>query len=170
LTERRHDVNGREPFPHLVVRPIEAGDEERLRRVFHRLSRESIHRRFFTLFPEPPTALLHQLTAVDHDQREALVVLDGDELVATASWDRPAGTAGEAEIAVLVEDSWQHRGLGRALVRMLGREAVQHGITVFTATTLSDNRAAIRLGLAAGRPSRVDFDGPETHMTFPLAG
>src|SRR5437879_4442671 len=118
-------MNGHGPFPDLVVRPVEPDDAERLRRFFGRLSDQTVYRRFFTLFPAPPPAVLAHLLSGDGRDHESLAVLDGDEIVALAGWDRLAGDAAgdgetdEAEIAVLVEDAWQHRGLGRALVRML---------------------------------------------------
>jgi|SRR5581483_1204482 len=162
-------MNGRDPFPDLEVRPVQADDVDRVRRLFERLSPESIYRRFFTLFPAPPPSVLQHLTVVDHGDHEALAVLDGNEIVALASWDRPTHAADEAEIAVLVEDAWQHHGLGRALVRMLTGEATRHGIHVLKATVLADNHPARRLATTVGHPDAVVLDGPETFYTFSLA-
>jgi len=161
-------MNGRVPFPNLVARPVEGTDAERVQRLFERLSPESVYRRFFTLFPAPPANVLRQLTDVDHVDHEALAVLDGDEIVALASWDRPAHATDEAEIAILVEDSWQHRGLGRALLRMLSGEAARRGISVLNATVLADNHPARHLASVA-HPATVVLDGPETFYTFSLA-
>jgi len=162
-------MNGRDPFPALTVRPVEAGDLERVRRLFGRLSPESVYRRFFTMFPAPPASVLQHLTAVDHADHESLAALDADEIVALVSWDRPAAGAAEAEIAILVEDAWQHRGLGRALVRMLTAEAARHGIAVLNATVLADNHPARHLATTVARPDSVVMDGPETFYTFSVA-
>jgi GNAT superfamily N-acetyltransferase len=162
-------MNGRDPFPGLEVRPVDPDDADRVRRLFQRLSPESIYRRFFTLFPAPPASVLRRLTAVDHGDHEALAVIDGDEIVAIASWDRPAHATDEAEIAVLVEDAWQHKGLGRALVRMLTGDAARHGITVLNATVLADNHPARHLAATVAHPDSVVMDGPETFYTFNLA-
>ena len=162
-------MNGRVPFPNLSVRPVEPGDEQRVRRLFDRLSAESIYRRFFTLFPSPPANVVRHMTVVDHKDHEALAVFDGDEIVAIASWDRPAHAAEEAEIAVLVEDAWQHKGLGRALVRMLGGQAARSGIGVLNATVLADNHPARHLAATVAHPESVVLDGPETFYTFSLA-
>ena len=84
------------------------------------------------------------LTNVDHDRREALVACDGDEIVAVARYDgRPGGI--DAEIAVTVEDGWQHRGVGKRLARRLALVARDHGFERFIATMLADNREAIGL-------------------------
>ena len=55
-------MNGRDPYPALTVRPVQADDAERVRRLFERLSPESIYRRFFTLFPAPPLNVVRHLT------------------------------------------------------------------------------------------------------------
>jgi GNAT superfamily N-acetyltransferase len=162
-------VNGCAPLPELVARPIRADDRERLLRLFERLSPETVYRRFFTLFPAPPPGVLRYLaTAGDHDH-ERLAALDGDEIVAVAGWDRPVHDGDEAEVAVLVEDAWQHRGVGRTLVHMLTADAAREGISVLTATVLTDNHPARRLAVGMARPERVAIDGPETSFTFRLA-
>ena len=162
-------MNGRDPFPNLEVRPVDADDADRVQRLFQRLSPESIYRRFFTLFPSPPARVVRQFTVVDHADHEALAVLAGDEIVAIASWDRPAQDSGEAEIAILVEDAWQHQGLGRALMRMLSGRAARRGITALQATVLADNHPARHMATTVGHPDSIVLDGPETFYTFSLA-
>jgi GNAT superfamily N-acetyltransferase len=161
-------MNGREPFPGLVVRPVAADDLARVVETFRRMSPESIYRRFFTSIPDPARFVARHLELVDHLDHEALVVLDGEEIVAIAQWDRLTCCPDSAEMAITVEDRWQHRGLGRALTGMLASDAHHHGVATLTASVLTDNRAA--LGLAARmHPRAIDLDGPETRFTFPLA-
>jgi GNAT superfamily N-acetyltransferase len=145
------------------------GDDERLRRLFDRLSPETVYRRFFTLFPAPPPGVLEHLATVDNRDHEGLVALDGDEIVAVARWDREAHDGQEAEVSILVEDAWQHRGLGRALMRTLVAEAARHDITALNATVLSENGPARRMATSLARPTAVELDGPVTHFTFSLA-
>jgi RimJ/RimL family protein N-acetyltransferase len=128
----------------LEVRAIEPHDVERLTRMFHRLSPTTVYRRFFSPIHEPSRRMLLWLTNVDHDRREALVALDGDEIVAVARYDGAPG-ATDAEIAVTVEDAWQHRGVGKRLARRLAVCALDHGFERFIATMLPDNREAIAL-------------------------
>ena len=162
-------MNGQEPFANLAVRPIRSDDVERLLRLFGRLSPETIYRRFFTMLPTPPPAALRRMARVDHHDREALVALEEDEIVAVARWDRLAPDAAEAEVAVVVEDAWQHRGLGHVLMRLLTEAAVEQGITGLVVTVLSENRPAVRLARSLGRPATVAADGPELRMVFRLA-
>jgi len=153
----------------LEVRIAGPADAERVHRFFERLSPESVYRRFFTLFPSPPAQLLNYLAAAETEDHESLAALDGDEIVALASWDRRVPAGDEAELAILVEDSWQHRGLGRALIKMLTAEAARHGVTVLTASVLSDNQPARRLAIAMAHPEHVEIDGPETRYTYGIA-
>src|SRR5437588_4556301 len=163
-------MNGLAPLPEITVRPQETDDGERLRRLFDRLSPETVYRRFFTLFPAPPPSVLRHLGAVDHCDHEGLVALEGDEIVAVARWDRPGeGGPRAAELSILVEDAWQHRGLGRALMGLLVAEAARRRVTSLSAVILTENRPARRLATSLGPPTSVEIDGPVTHLTFALA-
>jgi GNAT superfamily N-acetyltransferase len=151
-----------------AVRPLEAGDDERLRRMFGRLSRETVTRRFFTLMPKLSDALLRTLMAVDHADHEALVVQVGDEVVALASYHRRAADPTLADVAVLVEDGWQHHGLGRLLVRRLTALAQRRGIATFHADVLVDNRPAAGLIQRMDRTSRPVWGGDLLSYNLPL--
>ena len=143
------------------VRPIEATDEERLRRLFFRLSAETVYRRFFRPVHEPSPSVLRFLCSVDHGRREALVAVDGDgEIVAVARYDR-LGDTDEAEVAVVVEDAWQGHGIGSRLLRRLAVLAESRGLHVFTATMLGDNRAASALLRSVDDHAAVRFDHGE---------
>jgi len=161
-------MNGRDPFPDLVLRPADTTDLGAIAAAYRSLSRESLYHRFFTLLPDPTPLVAHHLAIVDHEDHEALLVLDRDEVVAVAQWDRLRDRPDEAEIAVAVAEAWQRRGLGRALVRALAGDAHRHGITALNADVLTENRAAA--GLAhSQRPAETGVDGSETRYVFPLA-
>lgn len=162
-------MNGQEPLPELTVRPIASDDGERLKRLFDRLSPETVYRRFFTRFPAPPPGLLRQLETVDHHDHDGLVALDGDEIAAVARWDRPPDGGQEAEVSILVEDAWQHRGLGGTLMRLLVADAARRHITALNATVLTENRPALRLATSLAPPTTIAMDGPVTYLTFRLA-
>lgn len=128
----------------LVVRPVEATDVEDLARLFARLSRESIYFRFFSPLPRIPNAMLRGMTDVDHCRCDALVALDGAEIVAIASYDTlPPPASREAEIAVVVDDAWQQRGVAPRLICHLAELALEREYHTFVARTLPVNRAAL---------------------------
>jgi len=151
----------------LTVREITIADIERLRRMFNRLSPDSVYRRFFSPIQEPSRTALLWLTSVDHGSRDALVALDGDEIVAVARYDgRPDRST--AEIAVTVEDAWQRRGVGRRLTERLAVRAIDHGIESFEAVVQPDNRAALSLLRRMSPDAAVRFDGGEYAASMPL--
>jgi RimJ/RimL family protein N-acetyltransferase len=151
----------------LTIRPITIGDAERLGRLFSRLSPQSVHFRFFSPINKPPRAALLRLSDVDHLRRDALVALQGDEIVAVARYDGHPG-APEAEIAVTVEDAWQHRGVGRELAGRLAKLARHRGYQRFVATVLPDNRAALGLLHKLAPQADVRFASGEYEASVPL--
>src|SRR5947207_4764615 len=105
-----------------TIRPLEAGDREQLRRLFYRPSPTTVYRRFMSPIPRPSEPALDRLLDVDHCNREALAaVVDGD-VVAVVRYVRGSRPE-EAEIAIVVEDAWQHRGIGKLLLALLARRA-----------------------------------------------
>jgi RimJ/RimL family protein N-acetyltransferase len=146
------------PLAGLTIRPIEAGDVERLRRLFYRLSARTVYLRFFTPVQHPSDALLHHLAEVDHDIRQAVVAVDGDEIVGVARYDRDPDDPTRAEAAIVVEDAWQGQGLGHRLLIRLAGEALDHGIGVLTASVLGENQRMMALArdLVSGTSVRLE--------------
>ena len=132
----------------VLVRPIEPGDKERLVNGLRQLSEKSIRKRFLAAKPRFSTSELRYLTEVDGVAHIALVaVLDAnpDVLVAVARSVRLQERPDTAEMAIVVGDPWQGRGMGRALALALADAATATGIRRFTATMLADNGPARRL-------------------------
>jgi GNAT superfamily N-acetyltransferase len=151
----------------LRVRPIVISDAARLERLFTRLSPRSVQFRFFSPVNRPPRAALLRLADVDHARRDALVALDGEEIVGVARYDaRPGAT--HAEIALTIEDAWQHRGLGSLLARRLAELARARGYERFVATMLPDNRAALGLIHKMSPDATVRFVSGEYEASLPL--
>jgi GNAT superfamily N-acetyltransferase len=157
---------------YLAVRPITIADAERLARLFTRLSPSSVHFRFFSPISRPPRAALLRLADVDHRRRDALVAMDGDEIVAVARYDgRPDDgltASHQAEIAITVEDAWQHQGVGKRLALRLATLATDRGYDTFVATMLPDNRAALGLVHKLVPDATVRWAGGEYEASLPL--
>jgi GNAT superfamily N-acetyltransferase len=138
----------------IAIRVLRPDDADRLCRLFYRLSPESVYRRFFTLYTHPPRDAIRTLTDLDHEQRDAVVAVVGDEVVGVGRYAALAGEPGAVEVAVIVEDAYQGRGLGRRLLACATGLARLHGFTTLTATVLADNRPAIAL-LRSAYPDAV---------------
>jgi RimJ/RimL family protein N-acetyltransferase len=152
----------------ITQRPIRPDDAERLARLFERLSPTSRYRRFFSPVAKLPRNTLHRLAIVDHDRREAIVAVHGDEIVGVASYEGDADDATAAEVAVLVDDEWQRAGIATFLLDRLAREARAHGVETFTATVLADNVPAVALTRTLNRFARMQGTGPERTLVMPL--
>lgn len=132
----------------VVVRPIAAGDKEALQLGLHRLSAETVQRRFLAPKPRFTRAELRYLTEVDGHDHAALVAELVDEpgtLVAVARYVRLTEEPQAAEAAIVVADFLQRAGLGTVLAQALAAIGARHGIERFTAVMLGQNVAARRL-------------------------
>ncbi len=152
----------------VVCRPIRPDDALRLVRMFPRLSAETLYRRFFSPVVKPDLERIRYLCEVDHDRREALVALVGDDVIGVARYDRDPQDPRQAEVAVLVEDAWQGRGVGRFLMRRLGEVAHRNGVRRFRADVLASNDAPVKLARAVAPMVEVSFADGETHLLIPL--
>jgi GNAT superfamily N-acetyltransferase len=153
----------------LRVRPLDPStDGTRLLAMCPSVSPQSLYQRFFTSFHRLPPPLLALLLDVDHDRREALVVLDADDIVAVARYASVLDPPDEADVSILVVDRWQRRGLATRLFQLLNERASARGIATFTATVLLENRQARGLMASVWPEASAHYvDGASTYR-FPL--
>lgn len=146
---------------------IGPGDAERLVRFHHTLSSETTYRRFFAFHPELSAAEVYRFTHVDHRDREAVVAVADGEIVAVARFDRLENPS-DAEVAFVVADSWQGRGLGTLLFKHLTRRARDLGVARFAAETLAHNHPMLALFHHAGLPVREHVEAGVAHLAIDL--
>jgi GNAT superfamily N-acetyltransferase len=152
----------------VTVRPVLAFDADAEQDFVRALSAASRLRRFHFGLRELPPSLLRSMTEVDHERHVAIVAeafdADGEpSIVADARYVRGPTedlTADEAEFAVAVADAWQGVGLGRALMRHLGRHATRQGIRRLVGDVLPDNGAMFALADALGGRLVASPNGP----------
>jgi RimJ/RimL family protein N-acetyltransferase len=132
----------------VVLRPIEAEDKMGLRLFLAGLSPTTIQQRFLGPKRRFSASELSYLTEVDGHDHVAVVAERVDapgRLAAVGRWVRLPGEPATAEFAIVVADELQGLGLGSAVADELARRAKEEGVTRFTASTLSDNAAIVRL-------------------------
>jgi RimJ/RimL family protein N-acetyltransferase len=131
----------------LIIRPITAGDRERLADAFERLSAASRYKRFLHPKNKLSDAELTYFTEVDHQRHEALVAVDPSDgsFVGVARYAALDGTCCTADLAFAVVDEWQGRGVATTLLRALLPRAEENGMTEFIALTLQENGPARKL-------------------------
>jgi GNAT superfamily N-acetyltransferase len=103
------------------LRPIRPDDSARLVEFHSRLSAETIYFRFFAPYPELSERDVTRFVNVDYTDRVALVATEGGELIAVARFDRL--NPRDAEVAFVVRDDHQSRGLGAVLLEHLAAAA-----------------------------------------------
>jgi GNAT superfamily N-acetyltransferase len=156
----------------IYVRQIRPDDKGLLARGLSALSEESRYRRFLGPKPRFTNAELRYLTEVDGVNHVAYVALRGDaprELMAVARLVRDRDNPARAEIAVVVGDPWQRRGIGRLLGDRLAVAARDRGIRWLTATMAADNEAAHRLFDHVSTQLHQHRDGPVDELWADLA-
>ncbi|MEO3873084.1 GNAT family N-acetyltransferase [Nonomuraea sp. B12E4] len=148
------------------VRPIRPADADRLRSFYSRLSDESIYFRFFGPRPRLSDREVERFTNVDYVNRVALIATIGDEMVAVIRYDRTG--PGEAEVAFLVEDAHQGRGVASVLLEHLAATARERGIEHFVADVLPANKRMTGLLRQAGYTAQTQFADGVVRMTLDL--
>jgi GNAT superfamily N-acetyltransferase len=148
-----HQIKGPGQTPHgqgpridtrVSIRVATPRDAERLRAMFSRLSSETVYLRFHIPYPEVPEPTLAFMLEVDHHDKEALVAVAQEEIVGHVMYVR-LGNGTEAEMAIIVEDGWQSKGVGKLLLSELAQRAKLRGIEHFSAEVLGENRRMLAL-------------------------
>ncbi|MEV2248426.1 GNAT family N-acetyltransferase [Streptomyces sp. NPDC049970] len=157
------------------VRPITTDDAERLVSFYEQVSDESKYYRFFAPYPRLSARDVHRFTHHDYVDRVGLAVTIGGEFIATVRYDRiddrgrPASApADEAEVAFLVQDAHQGRGVASALLEHIAAVARERGIRRFAAEVLPANNKMIKVFRDAGFTQHRSFEDGSVHLTLDL--
>ncbi|MFJ6855665.1 GNAT family N-acetyltransferase [Streptomyces sp. NPDC091271] len=157
------------------IRPITTDDAERLVSFYEQVSDESKYYRFFAPYPRLSARDVHRFTHHDYVDRVGLAVTIGGEFIATVRFDRineqgrPASApADEAEVAFLVQDAHQGRGVASALLEHIAAVARERGIRRFAAEVLPANNKMIKVFRDAGFTQQRSFEDGSVHLTLDL--
>ncbi len=149
------------------LRPIAPDDADRLVAFYDRVSDESKYFRFFVPYPRLSERDIARFTDVDHDARVGLIVLSGEDMIAVGRYDRIDATS--AEVAFLVEDAHQGRGLGSVLLEHLAAAARERGVRRFVAEVLPANRRMLTVFQDAGYQVNHAFEEGVVSLTFDIS-
>ena len=137
----------------VTIRPIRPEDEPAMVRFHETLSERSVYLRYFHLINLEQRTTHERLTRIcfiDYDREMALVAehrnpsTGESEILGVGRMTKIHGTR-EAEVAVLVSDKCQGRGLGKELLARLQLVAADEKLTKLSADILPDNKEIIRL-------------------------
>ena len=132
----------------IFLRPVKLADEPLLKEFFYSLSDQSIYRRFISVRKDMPHERLQEFAVIDYTKEMVvLAVLPNEERGAVVG----VGQFGvdvqshTAEVALVVRDDQQNRGIGTELLSYLTYLAKRQGLLGFTAEVLVDNQPMLHL-------------------------
>jgi acyl-CoA synthetase (NDP forming)/RimJ/RimL family protein N-acetyltransferase len=155
------------------LRPIVPSDAEALLRFHQSLSERTRYLRYFGPYPRIPPRDLERFTHVDHRTRVAFICLLGDEIIAVGRYEglmpddaEPGAPVESAEVAFVVRDEHQGRGLGSILLEHLAAAARESGMRRFEAEVLVENHQMVRVFRDAGYQVAREFAEGVLHLEF----
>jgi len=155
----------------IFYRPIKPADEESMRYMFYSLSKRSIYLRFFMPLQNMSHQRVQPFLNIDYKNKLAIVgtIQDtsGEKIIAVGRYIKNPGTT-TAEISFLVQDQWQHRGIGTFLLDYLVRIAKENGLTGFTAYVVLENRNMLEIIHNSSYKITSKFEDGVYHISFPF--
>ncbi|MET3960260.1 acyl-CoA synthetase (NDP forming)/GNAT superfamily N-acetyltransferase [Marmoricola sp. OAE513] len=146
------------------IRPISPSDSDGLVTFYADVSDQSKYFRFFAPMPTLSERDLRRFTEVDHRARVAFVLTVAEKILAVASYELLE--PGEAEVAFLVQDAHQGRGIGQQLLEHLAQAARERGVHRFVAEVLPDNQRMLQVFHEQGYQVAGDWDEGIMHLEF----
>ncbi len=132
----------------ILLRPVKISDEPMLKDFFYSLSHESMYQRFISARRDIPHELLQEFVVVDYFQKMILVAViqDGDResICGLGQYGLNSDTY-TADVALVVRDDCQKKGVAGELLSYLTYLAKRQGILGFTAEVLVGNDPVFRL-------------------------
>jgi len=137
----------------VTIRPIRPEDEPAMVHFHETLSEQSVYYRYFHMMNLEQRVKHERLTRIcfiDYDREMAMVAerrnpqTGNSEILAVARMTK-IQWANEAEVAIIVSDQWQGRGLGKELMARLLIVGSDEKLTRLTADILPENRSIMRV-------------------------
>jgi len=150
------------------IRPSAPTDGPAIVAMHSRMSARTRYLRYFQAVNEISPAQLAVFTDVDHISSVGLVAVLGGELIAAGSYHRDPAHPEAAEVAFVVQDAQQRRGLGSILLEHLAAAAQECGIRRFTAEVLSENQTMLRVFIDAGYAVNREFFSGVVDLGFDI--
>jgi acyl-CoA hydrolase/RimJ/RimL family protein N-acetyltransferase len=158
-----------ETFGDVMVRfrAIKPSDEEEMRRLFYRFSDQAVYYRYFSPIKAMPHSKMQQYVNVDYRKALSIVGVVGEQerIIAEGRFvkhgDRPLG-----DIAFVVDEEYQGRGIATAIFKLLVQAAKERGLQGFTADVLASNKAMLKVFEKVAIPVRACLDAGMYELTM----
>ncbi|MDD5700499.1 MAG: GNAT family N-acetyltransferase [Dehalococcoidales bacterium] len=155
----------------VFLRPVRMSDEPLIKDLFYSLSDNSMYRRFISRRQDMPHERLQEFVIIDYSREVVILATlkDGDkEIVAGLGQYNIDPNTHTAEVAFVVRDDYQNRGIGGELLSYLTYLARKQGLLGFTAEVLVENRPMLHLFEKMGflMDRRIEDQMYELKMAF----
>ncbi len=154
-------------------RAIKPSDVEEMRRLFYRFSDEAVYYRYFSPVKSMPHSKMQEYVNVDYKNTMSIVGLVGEpgeeRIIAEGRYVKIPDSR-YADLAFVVDEEYQGRGIATFLFQMLCRVAKERGIKGFKADVLATNKAMMKVFEKSKFPIRAVMDGGVYELTIPLTG
>jgi acyl-CoA synthetase (NDP forming)/GNAT superfamily N-acetyltransferase len=152
----------------IEIRGARAEDFEAVKAMHEAMSPDNTYMRFFNLSRRAAETEARRVCRVPAPGSAALLALSDGEVVGVASYDETGGGSGQAEVAFAVADHMHLRGIATLLLEHLVSLALSRQITTFTAETLTENKAMLKVFSDVGLPVHRHYAEGVYELTFPL--
>ncbi|MDG6220161.1 MAG: GNAT family N-acetyltransferase [Candidatus Thermoplasmatota archaeon] len=155
----------------ILIRPVRISDETILKDFFYSLSDQSMYRRFISVRKDMPHERVQEFAVIDYTKEIILLAVVGDEekeTVVGMGEYKLQENMHMAEVAFVVRDEYQNKGIGTELLGYLAFLAKKQGLLGFTAEVLADNKPMLYLFEKMGfeMDKRRAYGVFELKMTF----
>jgi GNAT superfamily N-acetyltransferase len=150
-------------------RAIKPSDEEAMRRLFYRFSKQTVFRRFLFPISTMPHNKMQEYVNVDYSHMMSVVALVGESgqetIIAEARYIKDEQSS-YGDLAFVVDEKYQGFGVGSYLYDMLIRLAKDRGLKGFTAEVLEANRSMMKVFESGILPVNTRVDNGLLRLTL----
>ncbi len=157
----------------LIFKPATLNDIPKVESFMMRVSRESLRMRFMATISHVSSDVVVQLCSGDFKNNACLIALTGDDTdsVIVGLGNYVASVNGHtAEVALLIEDDFQGKGIGTLLLERLAGLAAANGFIEFEAEVLPDNYQMMDVFKSSGFERHQVWDSYTVHIELPVGG
>ncbi len=152
-------------------RAIRPSDEDLMRRLFYRFSDRSVYYRYFSPIKTMPHAKIQEYVNVDYRTVMSIVGVvkeaGAEKIIAEARYVRLKDRL-YADIAFIVDEQYQGKGIASFMLRLLGRAGIERGIEGFTADVIADNKAMMKVFENGPYPVEAKIEEGAYGLTMPF--
>ena len=153
------------------LRAAQPGDRDRVSAFLTRLSPESMRARYMgpALLKQPILDReLSRMLDFTQSNHTVVVAIDDGDIRGIGEFVKSEIDGNRAEVALMVEDAFQGRGMGTSLFLELEQRALDHGIVAFTGEVANDNWQVMAMLRRADRIVRMQPGYASTYFQMLL--